>query len=228
MFNQKTPDEAISLIGTFTARYGDDAVAKALVSAERRGGSKVAELAKQLRAEQLSFWLDSGKSVDDVFKLLKLSSDGYKAIISRKMVVLDDYIAKFNNAKRGQESLLKTLTTGFGGERNFLTILAMAKTDEGAAMQARELMNGLLKQWRRENVEPARIMKLLNLDNDVEKVLRSGNLGIFDKYIAMFNERNPHTPVSLLAALTSKYGEANLAEAIVSAAKRGDMLAARL
>ncbi|KAG2786291.1 hypothetical protein PC129_g1118 [Phytophthora cactorum] len=44
----------------------------------------------------------------------------------------------------------------------------------------------------------------------------------------MFNERNPHTPVSLLAALTSKYGEANLAEAIVSAAKRGDMLAARL
>ncbi|KAG3183139.1 hypothetical protein PC128_g14349 [Phytophthora cactorum] len=90
MFNQKNPDEAISLIGTFTARYGDDAVAKALVSAERRGGSKVAELAKQLRAEQLSFWLDSDKSVDDVFKLLKLSSDGYKAIISRKMVVLDD------------------------------------------------------------------------------------------------------------------------------------------
>ncbi|KAG2809188.1 hypothetical protein PC119_g19314 [Phytophthora cactorum] len=74
MFNKESPDKTISLIGTLSARYGDDAVANALVSVEMRASStpQVTALAKQLRAEQLSAWLDSGKSVDDVFELLKL------------------------------------------------------------------------------------------------------------------------------------------------------------
>ncbi|KAG3068581.1 hypothetical protein PC121_g10170 [Phytophthora cactorum] len=223
MFNQKNPDEAISLIGTFTARYGDDAVAKALVSAERRGGSKVAELAKQLRAEQLSFWLDSDKSVDDVFKLLKLSSDGYKALGSRKLIILDDYIKKFYNAKHVQETMLQTLTKGFGGESNLVTILAIAQ-EYPRTKRLAELFEGeLLRQWRGENAKPIRVMELLLLDAGVETVLKCRNWDVLERYIPMFNDRNPDSKVTLLDMLTSKYGDAELATAIVSARKPENM-----
>ncbi|KAG2786290.1 hypothetical protein Pcac1_g4574 [Phytophthora cactorum] len=223
MFNQKNPDEAISLIGTFTARYGDDAVAKALVSAERRGGSKVAELAKQLRAEQLSFWLDSGKSVDDVFKLLKLSSDGFKALGSRKLIILDDYIKKFYNAKHVQETMLQTLTKGFGGESSLVTILAIAQ-EYPRTKRLAELFEGeLLRQWRGENAKPIRVMELLLLDAGVETVLKCRNWDVLERYIPMFNDRNPDSKVTLLDMLTSKYGDAELATAIVSARKRENM-----
>ncbi|KAG6961875.1 hypothetical protein JG688_00008863 [Phytophthora aleatoria] len=96
-FNKKTPGRPISLIGIFTERYGDDAVVKALVSAEKNVDSSP-EVAKQLWAEQLSAWLDSDKSVDDVFKQLKIADEheGPTRLDLPKLKLLDDYVAKFN------------------------------------------------------------------------------------------------------------------------------------
>ncbi|KAG6948394.1 hypothetical protein JG688_00015111, partial [Phytophthora aleatoria] len=210
------------LIGTLSARYGDDAVAKALVSAERRIDSapQLAAHAAQLRSQQLNAWLDNGKSVDDVFKLLKLGDDGYQALASRKLTVLDDYIVKFNRENPGHETtLLKTLTKGFGGEGALVPILAAAKHDMRTVTKAKELEKGLLRQWRHENLEPASVMKLLKLDDDVNGVLKSRNLWTFEKYIAEFNKKNPENQVTLLGALTSKYEEGDVARAIVSGLK---------
>ncbi|KAF1789819.1 hypothetical protein GQ600_15216 [Phytophthora cactorum] len=181
MLNEKTPDKTITLIGTLSARYG-------------------------LRSQQLNAWLDNGKSVDDVFKLLKL--------------VLDDYIVKFNRENPGHETtLLKTLTKGFGGEGALVPILTAAKHDMRTVTKAKELEKGLLRQWRHENLEPASVMKLLKLDDDVNGVLKSRNLWTFEKYIAEFNKKNPENQVTLLGALTSKYEEGDVARAIVSGLK---------
>ncbi|KAG2898739.1 hypothetical protein PC129_g15961 [Phytophthora cactorum] len=203
-------------------RYGDDAVAKALVSAERRIDSapQLAAHAAQLRSQQLNAWLDNGKSVDDVFKLLKLGDDGYQALASRKLTVLDDYIVKFNRENPGHETtLLKTLTKGFGGEGALVPILAAAKHDMRTVTKAKQLEKGLLRQWRHENLEPASVMKLLKLDDDVNGFLKSRNLWTFEKYIAEFNKKNPENQVTLLGALTSKYEEGDVARAIVSGLK---------
>ncbi|KAF1786930.1 hypothetical protein GQ600_15155 [Phytophthora cactorum] len=199
MFNKENPDKKISLIGTLTARYGDDAVAKALVSAERKADSapQLAELAKRLRAEQLSAWLDGGKSVDDVFNSLKLGADGYEALTSRKLEVLDDYIVKFNSEKNGHETLLKTLTT-------------------------------VLARWQQQKLEPANVVKLLNLDDNVGNAVKSRTLRRFDEYIIEFNKVNLNRQETLIGVLTSKYGEAGVAKALVSAVKDKDMFVMRL
>ncbi|KAG7390769.1 hypothetical protein PHYPSEUDO_006888 [Phytophthora pseudosyringae] len=215
MLNNKKTGTTISLIGTLTARYGDDAVAKAIVSAE--SAPEAAGLAKQLRSELLAAWLKDGQSVDNVFKLLKLSDDGFEALTSRKLEILDEYIAKFNSDKGAHETLLKTLTTGFGGESKFVTILAQAKTDSGTVTMARKLEKGLLSQWGHENLQPDNVMKLLKLDNGVDNVLTSENLRTFQKYIAEFNTKNPNNQVTLLGSLTAKYGEADVARTLVSA-----------
>ncbi|KAG6953059.1 hypothetical protein JG688_00013000 [Phytophthora aleatoria] len=228
MFNKENPDKKISLIGTLTARYGDDAVAKALVSAERKADSapQVAELAKRLRAEQLSAWLDGGKSVDDVFNSLKLRADGYEALTSRKLEVLDDYIVKFNSEKNGHETLLKTLTTGVGGESNLIRVLAMAKRDPRTAAKAVELEK--FRRWQQQKLEPANVVKLLNLDDNVGNVVKSRTLRRFDEYIIEFNKVNLNRQETLIGVLTSKYGEAGVAKALVSAVKDKDMFVMRL
>ncbi|KAE9012229.1 hypothetical protein PR003_g8076 [Phytophthora rubi] len=89
MYNEKHPTSKISLIGTLTAHYGDDVLAKALVSAQKNANTEA--LASQLRTKQLAAWLKNDKSVVDVFKLLNLGDDGYLALTSRKLEVLEDY-----------------------------------------------------------------------------------------------------------------------------------------
>ncbi|KAG6952486.1 hypothetical protein JG688_00013254 [Phytophthora aleatoria] len=223
MFNKESPDKTISLIGTLSARYGDDAVANALVSVEMRASSipQVTALAKQLRTEQLSAWLDSGKSVDDVFELLKLRQDGYKALESPKLDVLDDYIAKFNAEKGGHETILKTFTRGLCGESNLMPFLEVAKLELGTLGRAMDLEKKLLRQWAHDNLEPVDVMKLLKLDDKAETVFTTVRLKIFEKYLAEFNKKNSTKRETLLGVLTSKFGEAEVATAVVWMTLRG-------
>lgn len=81
-FNQMNPNNQISLIGTLTAHYGDDAVAKALVSTRKYGDGLAKDTAAKLSTQLLEGWLNSEKSVDDVFSLLKLYNDEYLALTS--------------------------------------------------------------------------------------------------------------------------------------------------
>ncbi|KAG3113367.1 hypothetical protein PI124_g5703 [Phytophthora idaei] len=214
-FNKKTPGRPISLIGIFTERYGDDAVVKALVSAEKNVDSSP-EVAKQLRAEQHSAWLDSDKSVDDVFKQLKIADEyeGPTRLDLPKLKLLDDYVAKFNRERDGHETFLDTLKRGFGGESKFVSLLARAKDDARTVNMAKELERGLLEQWEQEKLGPARVMKrLLQLDNDADQALSSSRLETFDKYITQFNKNDPDSEVTLVGMLTSKYGEIDVAVA---------------
>ncbi|KAF1782082.1 hypothetical protein GQ600_20283 [Phytophthora cactorum] len=218
MFNKNNADEPISLVGILTLRYGDDAVAKSLAYLEKHAESpQVEKLATQLRSDQLTAWMKDGKTVDEVFNLLKLGDDGAEALANRKFTVLQDYIAKYNTEKNGHVTLLQTFTKGFDGESNLVTVLAAAKRDQRIAPLARKLEKELLGQWRQETLEPEKVMKLLRLDNDVDDALKSENLRTFEKYIAEFNENSANSQVSLLEVLTSKFGEVGVAKAIVSA-----------
>ncbi|ETL82078.1 hypothetical protein L917_17695 [Phytophthora nicotianae] len=218
MFNENNLDKTISLIGVLTARYGDDAVAKSLAYLEKYAESpQVVELAKQLRKDQLSSWLNDGKSVDHVFQLLKLGDEGVTVFANRKFTVLEDYITKFNSETNGHATLLNTLLKGFDGESNLVTILSHAKRDLATEQLARKLEKELLGQWLQRDLEPEKVMMLLNLDNHVDVVLKSENLRTFEKYIAEFNGKNSNSQLSLLGMLTEKFGEVGVAKAIVSA-----------
>ncbi|KAF4032562.1 hypothetical protein GN244_ATG15494 [Phytophthora infestans] len=84
-----------SVIGVFSAHYGDDAV-ETLVTVQRTIKTEEGlDTIRQLRNAQLSGWLKSDRSVDDVFTLLKLEKYGYGALASPKMEVLEDYINLF-------------------------------------------------------------------------------------------------------------------------------------
>ncbi|KAF1777686.1 hypothetical protein GQ600_4969 [Phytophthora cactorum] len=173
-----------------------------VIDALKAGTTKLLDSAKLNAFCQLNAWLDNGKSVDDVFKLLKLGDDGYSSARKSKLTVLDDYIVKFNH-----------LDEGFWWGGCLGADFTAAKHDMRTVTKAKQLEKGLLRQWRHENLEPASVMKLLKLDDD------SRNLWTFEKYIAEFNKKNPENQVTLLGALTSKYEEGDVARAIVSGLK---------
>ncbi|KAI9988678.1 hypothetical protein PInf_022136 [Phytophthora infestans] len=82
--------------------------------------------------------------------------------------------------------------------------------------------NELIGQWRQGNVTPESVMKLLKLDNNVDDVLKSDNLRTLEKYIAELNRNNPSDQVTLLGVLTSKFGEAGVAKAILDGKAHGN------
>ncbi|OWZ20904.1 Avirulence (Avh) protein [Phytophthora megakarya] len=219
MFNKKNPDKAMSLISTLTARYGDDGLAKALVIAEKEATTPatVKEI-QTLRNDQLTTWLNTDKSVDDVFHLLKLHIDGNVAL--SKVEVLEEYIKKINTAKSEHITLLDTLRTGFSGDDKLVSVIAMAKMGE-ANMETKglELETALITKWTNENVIPERIFRRLKLNKNgnVENVLSSDKLETFTKYVDEFNKKNPNRETSLFQSLTTNYGDTAVAKGLVLA-----------
>ncbi|KAG3100392.1 hypothetical protein PI125_g14746 [Phytophthora idaei] len=84
------------------------------------------------------------------------------------------------------------------------------------------------RQWQQQKMEPANVVKLLNLGGNVGNAVKSRTLRRFDEYIIEFNKVNLNRQETLIGVLTSKYGEAEVAKALVSAVKDKDMFVMRL
>ncbi|ETO77547.1 hypothetical protein F444_07258 [Phytophthora nicotianae P1976] len=155
MLKKKYPDNQVSVVETLTAKYGEAAVAKSLVTTKRATNSK--DIAAKLQAEQLLGWLNSEKSVKDVFMLLKIADDGVLFAISRKMETLDEYINLFNTKNpQPQTNLFRALRDG-SGEDKFVVVVAKAMTLPKTAVAARGFQKTLFKRWINQDYDPASI-----------------------------------------------------------------------
>ncbi|POM58116.1 Secreted RxLR effector peptide protein [Phytophthora palmivora] len=199
----------VSVIGILTARYGDDSLAKALVTAKKEAGDPALALQIQaLRKEQMTRWKNGGNSVDDVFNLLKIRDDGYHMIASRKLEVLDDYIKFFNPKKYDQTSLAKTLIKTYGSE----DMVSNGHT-------ANFLENSLLSKWAGENHSPKTVFQKLQLHLHADDAFAADQLNNIAKYVDDFNTKNSLNKKSTLDLYTSSFGDATVAQNLVSAVR---------
>ncbi|POM78007.1 Secreted RxLR effector peptide protein [Phytophthora palmivora] len=130
-FNLKDPRNKQSALTIYTNSFGDAAVAKKLVSAVGKRDTR--SVAKKLQTQQLEGWITSGKSVDEMFKTLKI--DIKKGVTSWQLDVLEKFIMR----KNGEQNVIKILTEKFGGNRNLATILEKAsKSTEISALQKKQ------------------------------------------------------------------------------------------
>ncbi|KAL3662904.1 hypothetical protein V7S43_011852 [Phytophthora oleae] len=188
----RDPANQVSLIGKLSAKFGDDVVARTLVQLQRNGDDNPQFLAvlKQLREEQVTDWLKKDKTVPQVVTLLKLVDDE-TVFRGKALGMLEDYIKKVNAAKGGDESLLQSLTTFYGGESQLVAMITKAKYHPRSVEKAKELEFG----------------------DDVHQALSSGKVRIFAKYVSSRG--------SVLERLNAKYGEANVAAALATAKGNG-------
>lgn len=212
-----------SVIGILTSHYGDDAVAKALVTAQKTVQSDDdVKTIWRLRNAQLSSWFSSDKSVDDVFTLLKLRHDDYLALASPKMEVLDDYMKLINRVTSGQETLLNVLTKGFGGEQTMAKLLLRGKEEPQTRELATALQNALLNKWVTDKFQPESVLKKLKLDRDLMNALSDPTRHTLTSYIAVFNTRNPGKKASFIGTLSAHYGDEMVANVLIAASRNGN------
>ncbi|OWZ08908.1 RxLR effector protein [Phytophthora megakarya] len=161
-FNDKFPDDKITMIGVLTRRYGDDVVTRTLVNLKSKEDTMV--FAKKLWADQQSSWLNSGKTIDDVFKILKLNDDVFWLFTAKKVQALDDYVKLYNRQKGGHEALVTALSKGYGGDSELVKVLEASKSyqsalvGETARFSVANLKTALFEHWWGQNVGPVNLV----------------------------------------------------------------------
>ncbi|KAK1941071.1 hypothetical protein P3T76_007777 [Phytophthora citrophthora] len=200
----KAPGNQVSLIGKLTAKYGDDVVAKTLVSLERNASDNPTMLSmiKQLRNDQVANWLKNGETAPGVVGILKMSKDE-SIFRSKSLGMLEDFIKKYNSANHADESLLKTLTKVYGGESELL--------NPQSAKKSANIEDQLVSKWRSEKIPELSLMSNLKFSDDINTALSSGKVEVFYKYSA--------SKTSVLKRLNDKYGQGEVAAALARAKK---------
>ncbi|KAG6614482.1 putative secreted RxLR effector protein [Phytophthora cinnamomi] len=163
MFSEEYPNIEVSLVRTLAAHYGEDVVAKALVTARQSGNT--AHIATSLQRQQFEDWLNNRKSGDDVFELLKIGGMGIKSMDSRALVTLDEYLEQFKvRFPRAAKDSFTVLRDGFG-EAAFAGILADAKlypVSRTMLENASKYQEKLFTDWsKREHPQPLQILSNL-------------------------------------------------------------------
>ncbi|KAI9982398.1 hypothetical protein PInf_008341 [Phytophthora infestans] len=179
-------------------------------------------------------WITQGRSVDDVFNLLKLNDDGLNVLRSRKFEALEDYVTKLNHGQSVDETLVKVLTKHMDGEDNLVRLLDQAKWSTQSLDKANQLETALLTKWQNEKLLPMSVWSRLKFSDNVDDALDSRKLNMFSNYISKYF---PDNEMSVLERSNSeirrslggkgthhgqaKNGNARIRDKATSAAARG-------
>ncbi|POM66446.1 Secreted RxLR effector peptide protein [Phytophthora palmivora] len=189
--NSKNIVKKVSVIGTLTARYGDEALTKALVAAEEKA--------------------------KDPAMLLTIHKDGYRIFKNGKLDILDDYVKLVNGKNSDQTPLLRALLTGFRGDDKLGAALLTAKMSPDTMKRAEQLENSLVNKWTSEGQSPVNVFQWLKLYRD--DAFTTDNLNKFWKYVDNFNNKNPINKKSTIDIYSNSFGDTAVANRLVSAMK---------
>ncbi|KAG6953057.1 hypothetical protein JG688_00013005, partial [Phytophthora aleatoria] len=96
-YNNQNPTKKLTVLDMFTKTYGDDAVIKLLGT--ENNIATTGHFTSRLRTELATSWVDTGKTAEDTFTLLKLDKTAYKIFTAPPMhkgttnPALDLYVA---------------------------------------------------------------------------------------------------------------------------------------
>ncbi|POM58176.1 Putative RxLR effector [Phytophthora palmivora] len=145
-YKAKHPGEVKSTVAILTSRYGDEALAK--VIAESKRISKWKEMAQNLEAEQLQNWLSTGKSSEEVFRLLKLDQTGENMLENVLYPTWATFAKKLLPKQRRPEKVYSIDTLmGIYTEEQLLAILVAGNKRPSLKMKAMSYWDKLRRKW---------------------------------------------------------------------------------
>ncbi|OWY98467.1 hypothetical protein PHMEG_00030765 [Phytophthora megakarya] len=205
LFNKRYPKEKTTMLETFTKAFGDDGVTKMLYIA--KSDSLTKDLAAQMKSTQLKMWLDSGKTTDDVFKLLKLDevvivSHFRDEILFETWVSYIDTFIKANPDK--MDAIFSALQSQFT-DMPFNKILNEAKRFPSMEATATKFQMDKIATYLDNKKSPRDVFYILGLKNEGADLLGSPLFNAWMKYVKAFNKRNPHNQESWFDGLLTRF-----------------------
>ncbi|OWZ16916.1 RxLR effector protein [Phytophthora megakarya] len=157
MFNNKYPEQKISLAKTLAARHGEIDLAITLSRAKEYANTK--DIATKLQTQQLEGWFNSKNTVDDVFSLLKIKEEGTRFMFNRKLETMDSYIRLFDTRNPQQKTdKYKVLCDGFGGEDKFAILISQAMERPVTQLGAKKYQDVMFSRWFAEDYDPMTVL----------------------------------------------------------------------
>ncbi|KAI9912345.1 hypothetical protein PsorP6_006591 [Peronosclerospora sorghi] len=210
-YNHENPNQKFSLLTWLTETMEEDVVALKLHRA--KGVADTEKIATALQEEQFEKWLEDQEPVVYVVKMLKMEK--MSDLDKNKVQLLEDFIAFFNKKRAGNETLLKALTSGMGGEAKLLENLKEAEKDPLARTKALEVESMLVMKWiGEEELNPEILVRRLEIEQSMktQKSLRP-----VVEYIAEYNKKHASSEFSLVSWVTKTTDEGVAAEALSKA-----------
>ncbi|ETL36440.1 hypothetical protein L916_11574 [Phytophthora nicotianae] len=203
---KQNPEEIV--LSKLMAQYTPYSLAKMIASAKKVSNTE--GLAILLQAQQRRVWMDTGKSGDDVFKLLKLDKTGSKLFKRSRFTTWTSYVDEFNRNNPNEAVSLFSLLTKRYNEATLSEMIEAAKKVSSTESIATKLQSQQNKLWSSKKKSPDDVFKLLMLDKPNKAVLSDPKLRAFASYLKVFNLANPRKEATLLATLSHYYDDVNL------------------
>lgn len=187
-----------------------------------RAGNKVGGISEEERMNNVnvagfSQWLQSGKSVDDVFKILSLK--GVETLLTNpRLNTFNTFVNRFNLQNPGNgATMIKTFTAAYGDDV-MATMLETAKNVPSTRVVATKLQADQMKFWWSNKQSPDDVFKLSKLNHAANNPLSNPNLNVWINYLNAVNSRvRPGRESVMIKTFTTAYGDKRLAELLEAA-----------
>ncbi|OWZ24721.1 RxLR effector protein [Phytophthora megakarya] len=197
----KHPEKGISTMPTLTAVYGDEGLLKMLETAQKVPSTK--DVATKLLAEQVQHWATTGTSPGSVFIYFQMDAAGSKVFESSRWNNWVNYVKIYNKMNpKTQTSVIGSLENIYGD--NYLVSLLDAA---GKVPVSKKMELELIQLWLKKDKSTDDVFKLLDLDKVADKVLENPQLAFWGKYASYYNKKNPDAMATLIATLTTHFGD---------------------
>ncbi|GMF10004.1 unnamed protein product [Phytophthora lilii] len=186
------------------------------VSAAEKVTSSLAS--SEVTSSTLIRWINDKKSMDAVFTRLKLTNAGDKLFENPVFLTWLNYADELS-AKLGKKtSPITTLTAQYGDE-TLSKMISAAKTVPATKDIATKMQVEQIQLWLRNGKSPVDVFKLLGLSTARNDLLASPELSTWTKYMKLFNNEYPEKKTTLIATLSTTYGDEAVSK-ILDAAKK--------
>ncbi|KAG3100395.1 hypothetical protein PI124_g14929 [Phytophthora idaei] len=234
-YNNQNPTKKLTVLGMFTKTYGDDAVIKLLGT--ENNIATTGHFTSRLRTELATSWVDTGKTAEDTFTLLKLDKTAYKIFTAPPMhkgttnPALDLYVAyvcQFNEhakkTKKKKIGLLDMFSKTYG-DNGVAKMVEMGVRVPTTQKVSSNLRRQLLRKWEINEQSPEDVFKLLKLDEAGNDLFATPQMNTWYSFIKNgFNRDGEDFHLVLLRVLAKRYGEDGLSKNFIVGNRRMDLL----
>eukprot|EP00644_Phytophthora_capsici_P018590 jgi/Phyca11/127991/e_gw1.73.91.1 len=210
-YNVNFATKKTTVIETLVRAFDDETVARMLLAGREKSTTK--KIAKQFQADQLDMWLNSGQSVDDVYKLLNLPSRRDLLVDFGNQKLFDTWLTFMNavsiKTPEKTSAIFSKLATSFN-DRPMMQILEAASKFPSMEKAAAKLQLEKAQSIFSTGVSPYKAFTLVALDDVGDSVLGSPLFKKWMLYVEDFNKKNPGKEESWLFPLRGDYQDSGL------------------
>ncbi|OWY97031.1 RxLR effector protein [Phytophthora megakarya] len=159
ILNKENPQDKISMIAMLATHYDDATVAKMIEAVQKVPST--AHVGKILHKEQLLGWLNTGKTPENVFKLLKLDSGADDLVANPTLYTMTSYLNVFNGKNKADHTMLIDIIKMTYGDADAALAFEKATRELTTKSNARVLKGAQFDDWIKRGIKPNKAQRTI-------------------------------------------------------------------